>query len=350
MGKAVAAPHHLWRARLGWRREDCAVWRAKFGWLSFFLSSECTCTCKAVDFCGHFVHELQVLTPMARVQFAVALALVSACAGRTAVRQDSADLHRLISADRASQRPLSRLLSLRGGSAPFSAALFDFDGTLVDSEDVHRRSFSEVLGVTLDEDYWNAQCVGHSPRDIMTRHLPEGRLKPGESVDTLLRQRGELFEEHIAAGRLEQIEGAAELVTSLVAAGVRCAVVSSGNRGYIEKALEALNLTASFEFILAGDDAECTQHKPHPFPYLLAAGQLGLPPAQCLAFEDSLSGIRSAQAAGMHVVGVKNAMNTQLAADPAVIGTPPAALGADEPLLPLVGLVGSFYELEGIFN
>ena len=73
-----------------------------------------------------------------------------------------------------------------------------------------------------------------------------------------------------------------------------------------------------------GDDAECTQHKPHPFPYLLAAGQLGLPPAQCLAFEDSLSGIRSAQAAGMHVVGVKNAMNTQLAADPAVIGTPPA--------------------------
>ena len=51
---------------------------------------------------------------------------------------------------------------------------------------MHRRSFSDVLGVTLDEDYWNTQCVGHSPRDIMARHLPEGRLKPGESVDTLL--------------------------------------------------------------------------------------------------------------------------------------------------------------------
>ena len=235
---------------------------------------------------------------MALAQFA-AFALVSACAGRTAVRQDNSGLHRLRT-ERASQRPLSRLLALRGGgSAPFSAALFDFDGTLVDSEDVHRLSFSEVLGITLDEDYWNTQCVGHSPRDIMTRHLPEGRLQPGESVDTLLRQRGELFEEHIAAGKLEQIEGAAELVTSLVAAGVRCAVVSSGNRGYIEKALEALNLTASFEFILAGDDAECTQHKPHPFPYIFAAEKLGVPPAQCLAFEDSLSGIRSAQAHSM---------------------------------------------------
>ena len=285
------------------------------------------------------------------LQMALAAFALAACAGRTAVRQDSSGVHRLRSAVRAPQRPPSRLLALRGGgSAPFTAALFDFDGTLVDSEDVHRRSFSDVLGVTLDEDYWNTQCVGHSPRDIMTRHLPEGRLKAGESVDTLLQQRGELFEEHIAAGRLEQIEGAAELVTSLVAAGVRCAVVSSGNRGYIEKALEALNLTASFEFILAGDDAECTQHKPHPFPYLFAAEKLGVPPAQCLAFEDSLSGIRSAQAAGMHVVGVKNAMNTRLPADPAVIDSPPAALGADEPLLPLVGLVGSFYELDGIFK
>merc|ERR1719407_138698 len=109
---------------------------------------------------------------------------LSACAGRAALRQDSSRLHR------GSLRA-SRLLALRGGgdSAPFSAALFDFDGTLVDSEDVHRRSFSDVLGVTLDEDYWNTQCVGHSPRDIMARHLPEGRLKPGESVDTLLRQR-----------------------------------------------------------------------------------------------------------------------------------------------------------------
>ena len=195
---------------------------------------------------------------------------------------------------RASQQPLSRLLALRGGNL-FQAALFDFDGTLCQSEDVHRMAFSEVLGVPLDEEYWNTQCVGNNPRDIIVKHLPEGRLKPGETVDDLLRRRGEIFEEHVAAGKLEETEGASQLVNAMVESGVKCAIVSSGSRGYIEKAVAALGLTEAFEFIIAGDDPECTHHKPHPFPYLSAAERLGVEPAACVVFEDSLSGIRSAQ-------------------------------------------------------
>ena len=71
--------------------------------------------------------------------------------------------------------------------------------------------------------------------------------------------------------------------------------MSSGSRGYIEKAVAALGLTEAFEFIIAGDDPECTHHKPHPFPYLSAAERLGVEPAACVVFADSLSGIRSAQ-------------------------------------------------------
>ena len=59
----------------------------------------------------------------------------------------------------------------------------------------------------------------------------------------------------------------------------------------------------------ATDDDECTEHKPKPFPYLLAADKLGVQPGACLAFEDSLSGIRSAQQANMLVIAVKNAAN-----------------------------------------
>lgn len=239
---------------------------------------------------------------------------------------------------------ISAWLSFSGGStepaSPCLGALWDFDGTLCQSEHVHRTSFGAVLGVELSEEHWYANCVGNSPRAIMEQHLPDGRLQPGETIDDLLQRRGELFEEHIAAGRLEPTPGAVELVRALNKAGVRCAIISSGNRGYIEKALSALKLDEAFEFILAGDDDDCVQHKPHPFPYLEGARRLGLKPEDCIAFEDSLSGLRSAQAAGMRVFGVCSPVNGHcevLTASEACVQPDPLPEGA--PLRPLCSLV-----------
>ena len=252
-------------------------------------------------------------------------------------------------------RRLTAALALRGGSAapspapPCLAALWDFDGTLCQSEDVHRKSFSAVLGVELSEQHWTDACIGRAPRDIMEAHLPAGRLKPGETIDDLLRRRAELFEEHIAAGRLEATPGAVALVRELRAAGLRCAVVSSGSRGYIEKALAALGLVDAFDFIIAGDDPDCAQHKPQPWPYLEAARRLGLQPAQCVAFEDSLSGIRSAQGAGLRVVGVRCAANGGCEVAPAEAATLAASpLAAGAPLLPLLALVDDFARLDRV--
>lgn len=87
------------------------------------------------------------------------------------------------------------------------ACLFDFDGTLVQSEDVHRRSFSAVLGVELPVDHWNKHCVGRSPRTIMEAHVPAERLRDGVSIDDLLLERSALFERHIDKGLLEPTPG-----------------------------------------------------------------------------------------------------------------------------------------------
>ena len=105
----------------------------------------------------------------------------------------------------------ARLLSLRGGGASkrIEACLFDFDGTLAQSEDTHRRTFSEILGFELTEDYWNAHCVGNSPRKLLETNMPEGRLEElGETIDRLLVKRSELFEQHIERGLLEATGGA----------------------------------------------------------------------------------------------------------------------------------------------
>ena len=112
------------------------------------------------------------------------------------------------------------------------------------------------------------------------------------------------------------------------------------------QALEALDLATDFELVLAGDDdvvVACGKHKPYPFPYLHAAGALGVLPAACLAFEDSLSGIRSAQAAGMPVVVIRNVLNEHLPVEqPSPTSAP---LSPEEPLRALAALVDSFSEL-----
>jgi HAD superfamily hydrolase (TIGR01509 family) len=240
------------------------------------------------------------------------------------------------------------LLQLRGGGGlAYDAALFDFDGTLAQSEGLHRLAFSKVLGRTIEVEEWETRCVGTSPAKVMADHLPEGRLGPGETIDDLLVQRSRIFEQWIDQGKLEATGGAAELLADLREQGVRCAIVSSGSRSYILKALRHLGLDHHFELVIAGDDPlmleEGSRHKPHPFPYLCAAKELRVAPERCVAFEDSLSGIRSAQAAGMLVIAVANAANAGL---PVV---PDEAPCDETGILPLMDRLADFDALDRRF-
>jgi HAD superfamily hydrolase (TIGR01509 family) len=80
------------------------------------------------------------------------------------------------------------------------------------------------------------------------------------------------------------------------------AVASNAEMENIEFVLGELGLDCRFQAIVSGDEVRWP--KPDPQIYLLAAERLGCPPAECLAFEDSAAGVRSARAAGMRVVGL----------------------------------------------
>ena len=228
------------------------------------------------------------------------------------VRYDMLVLATCVSARLLTPLPAAR--RLRGGDddraeGMVSACLFDFDGTLADSEDLHRQTFGAVLGLEVPTDYWNKQCVGSSPRLVIAKLLelrPEAAREGethDETVGRLLDERLALFQARISARELVSTPGAGRLLDELRAAGVRCACVSSGSSAYVTQGLRAMKLDAAIELVVAGDDEELDgRHKPDPHPYLLAARRLGVEPAECIAFEDSLSGIRSAQAAGMRVV------------------------------------------------
>lgn len=229
-----------------------------------------------------------------------------------------------------------------GRAAPVRAVLFDFDGSLVQSEEAHRLSFSAVLGRDLDRATWYSKCVGRGPTTI----LREFRAPDSPSVEELA-----ALLKADAIGRYEQVgptDGHSQLLDDLDRADICMAIVSSGSRAYIERVLERLGLAHRFKLLIAGDDPEVQGHhkvseraapwrgrggelrcssaqllakrlplplpytsaaQPDPLPYLLAAERLGFAPAECVAIEDSPAGIQSALSAGMRVVALNNPAN-----------------------------------------
>ncbi|MFG2027982.1 HAD family hydrolase [Streptomyces sp. NPDC048825] len=185
------------------------------------------------------------------------------------------------------------------GSA-LQAVLLDMDGTLVDTEGFWWDAEVEVfarLGHRLD-DSWRHVVVGGP----MTRSA--GFLIEATGADITLAELTVLlndgFEDRIGRA-LPLMPGAARLLAELAAHEIPTALVSASHRRIIDRVLTSLG-AGNFGLTVAGDEVERT--KPHPDPYLLAAGGLGADPARCVVIEDTATGIASAEAAGCHVVVV----------------------------------------------
>lgn len=106
----------------------------------------------------------------------------------------------------------------------------------------------------------------------------------------------------IYAPEIHPIAGLTELLHDLCSRGILCAVGSSGPRANVDFVLEKCSIADCFAAVVSGDDV--THCKPDPEIYMRAAERLGLPASQCVVFEDSLNGIRSAEAAGMPVIAI----------------------------------------------
>ena len=193
---------------------------------------------------------------------------------------------------------------------PLRAAVFDFDGVIVDSEPMHFRSLRDALrteGLEVTEEEYFSSLLAYDNRGAIRLALEHRR----ETAD---RDRVERLASHMVARFGELIpeipvfDGAPELVRGL-AAEVPLAIASGARHDEVEAILRGVELHDAFVTIVGAEDAPRT--KPDPAPYLEAARRLaaqldGLPPADCIAFEDSVPGISSALAAGMKVVAVSN--------------------------------------------
>jgi mannitol-1-/sugar-/sorbitol-6-phosphatase len=175
-----------------------------------------------------------------------------------------------------------------------AAALFDMDGTLVDSTAVVEaiwRDFCRAYGV--DEQVLVPWSHGRRTPDTVRHFLPDA---PADQLDEIVAEL-ERREEQTMTGIVE-IPGARVLLENL---DLPWAVVTSAPRELAVRRMVAAGLPVP-EVLVPADEIE--HGKPHPDGYLRAAGALGVEPADCVAFEDAEPGVHSALASGARVIVV----------------------------------------------
>ncbi|SEE16929.1 HAD family hydrolase [Ruania alba] len=183
-----------------------------------------------------------------------------------------------------------------------AAVLWDMDGTLVDTEPYWiavELAMSAEQGGTWDESL--AEDLVGLPLQVSAAEL-QRRAGLRGTVEEIIDEMIARVIDKIATEGLPWRPGARELLTELGSAGVPCALVTMSWRRLTDVVLAGLD-PCPFEVIVTGD--EVTQGKPHPEPYLRAAEELGVDPAACVAIEDSLPGLASAEASGAAVLGVQ---------------------------------------------
>lgn len=192
-----------------------------------------------------------------------------------------------------------------------AAVLWDFDGTLADTEPVWVAAefdLIESLGGTWSDEYAD-QLVGNAllaSGAYILEVIGRPDLEPEWVVAELIRR----VIAHLRSHPMPWRPGALELLQSLAAAGVPCALVSASYRVLLDAAIEQLP-AGTFRVSVAGD--EVTHGKPHPEPYEKACAALGVDARDCVVFEDSITGARAGNASGALVVAIPNRVDVPAA-------------------------------------
>lgn len=186
--------------------------------------------------------------------------------------------------------------------------LFDFDGTLADTEvlglQIDLRVMPEKFGFTPEWDEL-VTTIGTNGDDTFPPIFERRGIQI--TADEYWDIRGGNQEVYFSAP-IEAFPGARELLESLSGRGVTLGIVSTTNRPCIERALERLDLAKYFSVTVCGDEPPA--HKPAPDPYLMGMRLAGAAPEGTVVFEDSPSGVASAKAAGAYAIAFKGGQVT----------------------------------------
>ncbi|XP_075236423.1 pseudouridine-5'-phosphatase-like [Lycorma delicatula] len=196
---------------------------------------------------------------------------------------------------------------------PVTHCIFDMDGLLLDTEGIYKDSFKQQLS-KYDKNYTDelrAKVMGTTEKDSIKIIHSELNLPVTEEEFHIESKKIQLSKLSSA----ELMPGAERLVRHLSKSGIPiCVATSSGKESVDLKTSNHKELISLFSHIVMGSsDPEVKKGKPNPDIFLIAANRFSDKPApeKCLVFEDSVNGVKAANAAGMQVVMVPDKIITE---------------------------------------
>jgi len=196
------------------------------------------------------------------------------------------------------------------------AVLFDFNGVIINDEPLHERLIEQLLieeNLRPKSGEFRKYCLGRSDRACLAELFSlRGRFLTDAALDTLVARKAVAYLRELEAiDPLPIYPGVPDILFHLRAAQLPMAIVSGALRSEIETVLQRSQLQENFSVIVSSDMQ--LSSKPEPDSYLKAIEllneknpNLNLKPHECLAIEDTFSGIEAAKRAGIPVVGVAN--------------------------------------------
>jgi HAD superfamily hydrolase (TIGR01509 family) len=181
------------------------------------------------------------------------------------------------------------------------AFIFDMDGVIVDSNPYHKialQQFCKELGYDLTEEELREKVYGRTNKDWIVNlfgDIGEARIRQyAEEKEALYRK---IYDKDVIP-----VKGLVAFLEKMDRLDIARAIATSAPRANVDFSLSKTHTEHFFSTIL--DDSFVSKGKPDPEIYLKSAAALGFAPADCVVFEDSLSGVSAGKRAGCKVVGI----------------------------------------------
>lgn len=184
---------------------------------------------------------------------------------------------------------------------PAKAFLFDLNGTMIDDMQFHCKAWFNILnddlGANLSWDQVKEQMYGKNT-ELLIRVFGKDRFTK-EEMDRLSVEKEKRYQAEYRP-LLKLIDGLDQFLEAAKLAGIKMGIGSAAIPFNINFVLDGLELHHYFESIVSADDV--LESKPDPETYIKGAAELGIPPENCIVFEDAPKGVEAAERAGMKAV------------------------------------------------